>query len=211
MSVPEALKRGLLLDASSLNRPEVEQRRLFRGAFTQQIPLYVGAPVYAEMQRRFRSLLGARFRPEVVDTFLQTNQIQILPFTREDADALVSWTSQILGGEDAPAREARWQAWKMRKAAAHLRPVLRRGLEQLSVSCDPQALHEALDAAAVVAFTDYEDRFPGTVDWLQVGMAHRRGLAIVTEEDTARELSEFHDYAPCYKLAEVCMLLPAES
>lgn len=197
--------KGLLLDASTLLR-EGEVKRLLRQAHAAGVPVYVAASVYAEMQRRFKAKFGGKFDPELVENYLRDNYITIVDFTRDDADELVALTDQALGGDSHAAREQAWQLWKMRKAAHHLRPAVHRALDHLKVVYEQQALAPALDQGAHAAVQDNK-RFPGTVDWLMLGIARRRSLAIITEEDPGHDLSEFRAYPLCYRLARALTLM----
>lgn len=205
MSSVELPFTGLLLDASAL-RQYKEVLPVYQLARQLRLSVHVSASVYAEMQRGERAWRGPNFRQAVVDKYLELSGITVLPFTREDGDALVRWTDDALGGDSSDDRERAWQLWKMRKAASGLRPVVRHALRHLAVEVNPDALAPALEHGAHAAIDD-DERFPGTLDWLMLGIAHRWNLAIVTEENPARQLSEFQYFTPCYRLEEAVKLL----
>lgn len=200
-------KVGLLLDASTLRQPQRELKRLYRRAYPAGVKLYVSAPVYAEMQRSFKAFYGPAFNASTVDDYLKDNHIEVISFTREDADALVTWTDRSLPGTSHAERDGAWRLWKLRKAAHHVRPVVKHALQHLNLQCQPHDLAPALDKGAHDAAQD-KVHLPGTMDWLLLGIAHQRGLAIVTEENPARELSEFQFYPHCYCLDEAIALFP---
>lgn len=149
-------------------------------------------------QRKLARLSG--LTPELVtpasvvgDLRAQLQNVEYLPFTVEDAMALLAWL-------DEPLSES-WNVLKRRKAVDDgWHPILK-ALEALPcpacsqglVSCQCSAklwtanMPSHLKQAAQAACTSTRRHASATMDWLTVAMARRHGLTPVTTETAGAE------------------------